>query len=397
MPMKRRSTAHSPASPAARRARGGLAGLFALALLACPQGPNQGALRFFGTGTDQRDRALIPVDDDGPGPDASRGCDVGAGSFTLEIWVKGTLADNPTPGWGGGVERFDSGWIDGNIVLDRDIWGGAARLRDFGVSIAGGRVRFGTGRGERDASEHTLEGSAQILDGAWHHVAAVRDAATGVKRIYVDGELDAASSPGVSQGDISYPDAVPGGTTAFAGAVDELRIWNVARSESEIRTGRRLVPAAQTPGLVGYYRFDERSGTALADATGRCAPGTLVAGEPGNGDWLAASQGAGTVPSLTGVADTDGDGVPDDTDVCLLAADPDQRDTDGDGYGNRCDPDLDQSGLVNTIDLALFRAALFTTDPDADFDGDGTVSLSDLAILKEFFLAAPGPSLVGGP
>ena len=41
--------------------------------------------------------------------------------------------------------------------------------------------------------------------------------------------------------------------------------------------------------------------------------------------------------------DTDGDGILDDTDNCLDVANADQRDTDGDGFGNRCDTDLNNT------------------------------------------------------
>ncbi len=36
---------------------------------------------------------------------------------------------------------FDFNWIDGNIILDRDVWCGSERK--YGISIAGGFVRFG--------------------------------------------------------------------------------------------------------------------------------------------------------------------------------------------------------------------------------------------------------------
>jgi hypothetical protein len=39
--------------------------------------------------------------------------------------------------------------------------------------------------------------------------------------------------------------------------------------------------------------------------------------------------------------DKDSDGVPDSTDNCTLVPNPGQVDSDGDGLGNTCDPDLD--------------------------------------------------------
>lgn len=90
--------------------------------------------------------------------------------------------------------------------------------------------------------------------------------------------------------------------------------------------------------------------------------------------------------------DTDGDGVPDVADNCTLVANPGQRDTNGDGFGNLCDADLNDDGVVNASDLGLLRVVFFTADPDADFNGDGAVNPSDLGIMRAGFFAPPGPS-----
>jgi Thrombospondin type 3 repeat len=92
-------------------------------------------------------------------------------------------------------------------------------------------------------------------------------------------------------------------------------------------------------------------------------------------------------------ADTDGDGMPDRADNCTLLANADQRDTDGDGYGSVCDPDLDHDGIVNFSDLGALKTVFFTGDPNADFDGDGNVNFKDLGTMKAcFFRPPPGPS-----
>ncbi len=90
--------------------------------------------------------------------------------------------------------------------------------------------------------------------------------------------------------------------------------------------------------------------------------------------------------------DSDGDGIEDVWDNCSAAANPNQRDSNGDGYGNACDADLDDNGVVNFFDLALFKQVFFSNDEDADLNGDGNVNAVDLLLLREQFLGAPGPS-----
>ena len=92
------------------------------------------------------------------------------------------------------------------------------------------------------------------------------------------------------------------------------------------------------------------------------------------------------------LVDSDGDGVPDQQDNCTLVSNADQRDTNGDGIGNACDPDLTEDCIVNSADLTALKAVFFTNDPDADFDGNGFVNFVDVGVMKSFFFQAPGPS-----
>ncbi len=79
-------------------------------------------------------------------------------------------------------------------------------------------------------------------------------------------------------------------------------------------------------------------------------------------------------------------------DNCTLVANEDQRDTDGDDYGNICDGDLNNDEIVDSLDTVMFREALFTTDADADFNGDGVVDSLDTVIFRGMLFLPPGPS-----
>lgn len=89
--------------------------------------------------------------------------------------------------------------------------------------------------------------------------------------------------------------------------------------------------------------------------------------------------------------DQDEDGIPDRQDNCSEVPNPFQRDTDQDGYGNVCDGDLNNDGVIDFLDLGHLKSAFFTDDHDADFNGDGVVDFLDLGLFKSMFFGTPGP------
>jgi len=103
-------------------------------------------------------------------------------------------------------------------------------------------------------------------------------------------------------------------------------------------------------------------------------------------------------------ADQDGDGVPDARDDCPEIPNPDQRDTDGDGIGNACDPDFDEDGLVTTswgalapppapgdLERLVLAVRNGIANPDYDLNGDGKVDALDVAIAELWLFRPPGP------
>jgi uncharacterized protein YjiK len=95
--------------------------------------------------------------------------------------------------------------------------------------------------------------------------------------------------------------------------------------------------------------------------------------------------------------DTDGDGTADETDNCTLVSNASQCDADGDGYGNRCDADLNNNGSTNAQDTTLFRQQLGQpsvgpTFNKADLNCNGAVNAQDTTLLRQMLGLPPGPS-----
>ena len=109
--------------------------------------------------------------------------------------------------------------------------------------------------------------------------------------------------------------------------------------------------------------------------------------------------------TVTTEVDTDGDGVgntldsnddndgfDDAVDNCTLTSN-DQLDTDGDNYGNACDADFNNDNFVNSLDVGLFKAAMFSAGAqDADINGDAIVNSLDVGLFKIRLFTQPGPS-----
>jgi hypothetical protein len=110
----------------------------------------------------------------------------------------------------------------------------------------------------------------------WTHIAATYDQSS--IKIYVDGTQTANAS---------FSNALPAGNERwligknwtspnyFPGTIDEIRIWNTARSQADIQANKNNIISTSSAGLVGYYQLDESSGSNASDATGHGYTGTV--------------------------------------------------------------------------------------------------------------------------
>jgi hypothetical protein len=91
-------------------------------------------------------------------------------------------------------------------------------------------------------------------------------------------------------------------------------------------------------------------------------------------------------------------GFPDIIDNCLLVPQTSATfdDTNFDGFGNLCDPDLDDNLLVDGADLLIFGITFGLSAPPAgaisDLDVDGVTGIPDALILRSYLGSPPGPS-----
>lgn len=96
--------------------------------------------------------------------------------------------------------------------------------------------------------------------------------------------------------------------------------------------------------------------------------------------------------------DTDADGVIDDHDLCPDDWDPTQDDTDGDGAGDACDLDDDNDGVVDTSDNCPLVGNAGQADTDGDGQGDACDNDDDgdgVDDSTDAYPASPGEAPIG--
>ena len=125
----------------------------------------------------------------------------------------------------------------------------------------------------------TLDGVQAIATGRWTHVAAVKDGAS--VRLYVDGAQDGpvhsvpSGAPDANNGALYLGESPSNSDGSLHGSVEDLRIYDVALSESEIQASENLQLNGTEPGLVFYLPLNEAEGQNLTSLVPGASGGTL--------------------------------------------------------------------------------------------------------------------------
>ena len=126
----------------------------------------------------------------------------------------------------------------------------------------------------------------------WVHVAGTYDGSD--VKIYKNGELEETYNIGggaiqwadinkkldIGKG-ISY--GGPSNDYYFKGAIDEVRVWSIAQTQSDIQANMNQVIGVEE-GLEAYWNFNDNQSTTVIDQTGNGYPGFLY--EDGEGYWF---------------------------------------------------------------------------------------------------------------
>jgi len=177
-------------------------------------------------------------------------------SLTLEAWINETAYPTAAPGDAGIISHYQSATGGASYFL---------RVNEVspynGVAAGGASIAATT--------------TASVTLGTWAHWAAVYSYNSATSndsvKLYKNGVLQASGVSTVPVSSDSLKIGVDFSSRFFNGKIDEVRVWNTALSAATINTWMSQPVVSAHPNyanLVGYYDFNESSGTTVIDKSG---------------------------------------------------------------------------------------------------------------------------------
>ncbi|MBL4704158.1 MAG: T9SS type A sorting domain-containing protein [Flavobacteriales bacterium] len=187
-------------------------------------------------------------------------------------------------GIGGNSARTVEAWIKAPLSTGQVIitdWGTLGTGTRFTFTLLNGKLRVeiqGSGQ----------SGTTIIADNSWHHVAVTYDNALSSNKfsLFIDGALEMTFDLATAVNTGSNVNFQIGlrvdGVNSFNGTMDEVRVWDYARSMSQISANMNSEFCGTPTGLVAYHKLNHgvASGTNTTettsiDASGNSNDGTL--------------------------------------------------------------------------------------------------------------------------
>jgi len=159
--------------------------------------------------------------------------------------------------------------------------------------------------------------SQEIMEtDTWYHVCGTYDGNS--QKLYINGDLvgENQTTGFIDTNDVHlFIAASPGFSDRyFNGKIDEIRLWNTARTEQQIRENMYLTVPEDEDGLVSYWQFNLQSGNIIADLVG------INRGKIHNANddmWVPSTVPIGNGTSNTKIVDSEGLETFDQTGISL--------------------------------------------------------------------------------
>ena len=112
----------------------------------------------------------------------------------------------------------------------------------------------------------------------WYHIAAVKEGP--IRKIYINGVEYPLSGSALNVNTNNNPIRIGSdyGGRYFDGRIDEVKIWDSARTQEEISSTMYTPPSSDEQGLIAYYNFNSGSGNTLYDQTSNSLNGSIMGG-----------------------------------------------------------------------------------------------------------------------
>ena len=189
------------------------------------------------------------------------------GSLTLTAWIKPETVTSGTYNiiakWDGSNEMYRMYQLADEIVL------------------------------EIETGNTVTSDAANLAASTFYHVAGVYDASTATAKIYINGSLAGTTPAGTIPSSITddggrfhigSEDSTTTAANFYDGVIDEARVYNRVLTLSEVEGLYNFAP-----GPVGYWNFEEKTGTTANDLSGNANTGTITAG---TGGWIGGKYGS---------------------------------------------------------------------------------------------------------
>lgn len=187
-----------------------------------------------------------------------------AGTKSAEVWVRPTATGIVT----------DTA-VQGDLIVGGAQWG-------ISQATIGGDDRLWLWNNDGDEDRIGLP----YTPGEWTHVSLVHSG--GTLTAYQDGRAAGSIASGNTISDTVLTIGGRSGGSHFQGQLDELRLWNTARTAGQILANAYQTVSSGESGLAAYYRFDQQNEvgqTEVVDSTGNDHHATMTNMAP-NADWL---------------------------------------------------------------------------------------------------------------